>query len=493
MALSKVSTQGVPGGFWDLSAELIVYQGNQVVDRRTLTPSSPSTTLQLQTSQTYSFELSVKANDTEVAWVRDTRPIQGDTTLSLRPRAIVRKVYLYPDTSLGPVSLKENESIRINLGVETPAGIASAFPQGDLENVTYQAIGNAEVLTDPDLKTAVLLRAKPGSGGTEVGARVTLQALGPNRQLQTFTEEIQIAVLPTSLPNNDGRQIQGNVANLQPGYLSQPVPIRALGGPQRSTDLGIWGQLNPDSSFQVQLPPGAYLNQEAFGPIQFEGMSCSWSNAPETVNVLLVDFKLASGSDLVLANNLNFYQPGNTRAFFLYADRDFSAQGVCTTSNSTYNFNIAWVKGWNIMKITSNNTDLLYDGQPFSGSLPQDLQWFLYPEPGSGGSGGGSANVGISLDLAPPYGYIGPDGPGPFQANTLLTLSGHAEDETSLQGVKLLINLQPVPLQVQKVSATQWNLSATWTPQAPGRYYIDLIVEDAGGNTYTHTLSLQVN
>ncbi|WP_460388587.1 hypothetical protein [Thermus thalpophilus] len=411
-------------------------------------------------------------------------------SLTLKPKAIVEGVSLNPPNGGSSPSLQEGASIRLNLGILTPAGQAYSFPWDDVE-VSYQPLNGGVI--EGEQKFAVFLKAPQGSGGGEVGVQVSVQALASDHTIKTFTHTLSVPVLATSLPSNDGLTVTGTVANLPSGFLANPAALTAFGGSTGNTPLGNWGTLNPDGSFQLQLPPGQAINREAFSFLPLDDPTCTWTDWPERVNGTVVQIKVDGvGRALVIANNLNFYQPGNTQGFLLYMDRPLTATGTCAWGEVSFNL----TSGWNLLLASWGGSGrLLYTGGPFNGSLPTGLQWFIYPDPTGGGS---NASVGVVVDLAPPEGaFTNPPPPPPpseevtVPSGSPLLLEGWAEDETALASVQLLVNLaQELPLNVNG-SSTQLSWNTTWTPPAPGRYYLDLIIKDQGGNSYTQTLVIR--
>ncbi|WP_152640247.1 COG1470 family protein [Thermus filiformis] len=584
-------------GVYNLSADLLVYEGSTLLERRVLTPANPSATLSLSPGRTYDFELSVKADPgdnqpKEVAWVRESRNITGDTTIPLRPRAIATGVMLVTYTPL-----REGKATEVELWIDTPIGPlpSKSFPLDDLGDPAY-AVVSGSATVEAGSKLGARVAAAPGSAGTQVALRVSLQAMGSDHTLQTLTDELTLSVL-NRLPSDDGQTFGGSVANLGPGVLPAPLEIHAL-----SDSLGPWGTLQPDASFTIGLKPGADL-EDHLAPLVFEPLSCTWTDTPEDTNFVPVDFE-AGTYDLLLVNDPSLaYQPGYKMGALVYMDRPLSARGNCTDPyyGITYAFDFNLQAGWNIwvIEFTSSNS-LSYSGTPFSGSTPSGLNWYLSPEPtppgftislnptsltvqqgqsgtttltitpqngftgevtlalerqdgtpapsgitlsptsvtvsgsspvtqvltlsvGAGvttgtynlrvkatsgslvstanltlyvtsGGGGSGANVGVSADFSPPWGWISYPGWGEsLPAGTPVNIRGWARDNQALASVEVYVNFQPLAgVVITQYAPGDWGWSVPWTPSTPGRNRIDLVVKDQGGNSYAYSIWVNV-
>ncbi|WP_287417519.1 hypothetical protein [Oceanithermus sp.] len=378
---------GVPAGVNRAEVTITPAGGNPITV--TLTPSNNSQTVTLAHG-TYTFTTSVyltdqnSNTDIEVAWGEQTEDIQGDTTVNLSVRTIVRDVQVF--VSGAPINA--GDWIKATLFVGTGS---TGYLNFQVPDVDYDAQWSVADATDTVSGSRLGATVSWGGSSDPIELTVSVTGLGPNHNTTTITKTVSIYPFSEA---GSALTVNGTLTNWPQqldGYTIQPRASSFDGS--GTFDGGNPGTIQASSGdFSYTLYDGAALGANARGALtQFEILfsSCtntSWSDAPDPAVIAVVYTAEIANSNGTQMGDAHIQQsgstPGNNFAEFWYADR---ATRVIGTANCPENiqFYLDLQPGWNWLTSTtsddgSGNSVVQVNGGPITQnpfSPPSGWEW----------------------------------------------------------------------------------------------------------------------
>ncbi|WP_243090704.1 Ig-like domain-containing protein [Thermus neutrinimicus] len=257
-----LTPQGVPWSAEEADVKVYDSQG-ALVDSATLTRQNPTAIFILQNGD-YDFEVSVwnYGRQNEVAWGRETHTISGNTSLLLKPKAILGEAWLsYNDNGI----ISPGEELNLRLWVIEPGqSVGSSdgsFPLDDY-TVNYQVgtctqpdcsdfAPSTDATIEAQSKTGVRIKAGQVQQDTTLYVKATVSGLGSNHQPTTlvrYSPPIRIVVSGSGVGVGlDFNPPRISLAPPSPSYgatvpVGQPVTFSgsASDGETMVTDLKVY-------------------------------------------------------------------------------------------------------------------------------------------------------------------------------------------------------------------------------------------------------------
>ena len=343
---------GVPDGVNRAEVTITPASGNPVTV--TLTPSDNSQTVTLAHG-TYTFTTSVyltdqnSNTDIEVAWGEQTEDIQGDTTVNLSVRTIVRDVQVL----LSGAPVNTGDAIKATLFVGTGSTGYFNFQVPDVDyDAQWSVTDAADTVSGSKLGATVTW----GGSSNPIELTVSVNGLGPNHNLTTITKTVNIYPFTGA---GSALTVNGTLTNWPQqldGYSVQPMlSVYSVGGTFAGGNPGAI--LASSGDFSYTLYDGAALGANARGALmQLESIfmsdctNASWTDEPDPAVIAVVYEAEIVNSNGTPMGDAHIQQssstPGNNFAEFWYADR---AARVIGTANCPENiqFDINLQPGWN--------------------------------------------------------------------------------------------------------------------------------------------------
>ena len=382
---------GVPPAAESAVVKVYSASSNTLVASLTLTRTQSAGSVTVASGADYRFEVSVKdANGLEVAWDERTETINGDTTISLTPKAIIRSVQLWAEGA--PISAGDKAKVYLRVFADAAGDYFYQVPDSDF-NVTWSVASGGSL--DPVNQSR--LGAEVSYDGTSTKITVTAQVSGlsETHQQTTIQKSVDIFLFQGS----------GNAATLSdqlPGWLGPSntyVSLYLGATPWQSTGVGVRAAVDGAGNFSLPFPSGSDLaaNQtvrdhasEVFFQLQSFLDSCSnpsWTQAPTPAVISFAYFGLLhqEGASYPYIGSAKLHQQGgdvySKPVYLVYSDRDAHAVGQANCGGGILNFDMNFQAGWNLWVADYSGTSPSIHVSP----LPSDpyapsndgYQWYV--------------------------------------------------------------------------------------------------------------------
>lgn len=350
---------GVPAGVNRAEVTITPASGNPVTV--TLTPSNSSQTVTLAYG-TYTFTTSVyltdpnSDTDIEVAWGEQTEDIQGDTTVNLSVRTIVRDVQVF--VSGAPINAGDWIKATLFVGTGSTGYFNFQVPDVDYD-AQWSVTDAADTVSGSKLGATVTW----GGSSNPIELTVSVSGLGPDHNLTTITKTVNIYPFTEA---GTALTVNGTLTNWPQqldGYTIQPQ-VSSLDG-SGTFDAGSPGTIQASSGdFSYTLYDGTALGAYARNALtQFEIIfgSCtdaSWTDAPDPAVIAVASLAEIANSNGTQIGDAYIQQlgsvPGNNFAEFWYADRAARVIGTANCPESIQ-FDLDLQPGWNWLTYTTSD------------------------------------------------------------------------------------------------------------------------------------------